>query len=121
MLRVKRWPIALIVPVVVLGAMVPAITAGGSSKSVASLIGSLVRTANVLPGLSQATSHGPTAGSTRLTVDIGLGADTQAAETEVLNALYSPSSPQYHKFLTPPSRGCARGDSPSRTSRAPVT
>ena len=61
----------------------------------------LVTTDNVLPGLSNATLLGAAPAGTQLTVDIGFTNPNAASELAEYNALYDPSSPSYHQFLTP--------------------
>jgi hypothetical protein len=84
----------------VLGVVASASLASGTPGA-ATTVAQLLKTANVLPGLSQATLLGPAAASTRLTVDIGLSADNSAAKSAALSTLYNPSSSNYHRFLTP--------------------
>jgi subtilase family serine protease len=96
----KRWLVALTGPVILLGITVPSLAAQGSSPALPSL-GSLIRTANVLPGLAHAIAHGVAAPTTELTVDIGLSNPNQSELNTVLADIYNPSSPDYHQFLTP--------------------
>lgn len=99
----RRWAISLSVPALLLGgAGMASVTSGPTSAgATAPASGSLIQTANVLPGLSHATFEGVTSATTRLTVDIGLATADSSAETAFLSSLYDPKSSSYHQFLSP--------------------
>lgn len=101
MRNVRRWRV-----VAALGA--GALTAGmvstpgfaiGSANSTS--IGALVRTHNFLPGLSLAKSLGDASRNQVLTVGVALSHPNVAGEEAAYKAMYDPSSPAYHHFLTP--------------------
>jgi pseudomonalisin len=56
---------------------------------------------DVLPGLSAAASSGTPAGSTMLTVAVGLAQPDPTDEEQLIAEEYNPSSPLYHVFLSP--------------------
>jgi subtilase family serine protease len=58
-------------------------------------------TANLLPGLSQATDLGPVASSTPLDLVVTLARPDAAGERAYIAATADPGSPQYRHFLTP--------------------
>lgn len=60
-----------------------------------------VRTHNFLPGLSAARSLGNAPNDQVLTVGVGLAHPDPAGENAAYAAIYNPSSPDYHHFLTP--------------------
>jgi pseudomonalisin len=55
---------------------------------------------DVLPGLSALAAR-PAAAGTPMHIGVGLAEPAPAAENAYEQALYSPSSPSYHRFLTP--------------------
>ena len=61
----------------------------------------LVAVAGVLPNLAAATPLGDADASKRVLVDLSLQRPDPAGEAALEHALYDPSSPQYHRFLTP--------------------
>jgi subtilase family serine protease len=63
--------------------------------------GTLVRTANALPGLARAVYLGPTPASTELTVDIALARPHAAAEQSLLRAVSTPGNALYRHYLSP--------------------
>ncbi|HZU80441.1 MAG TPA: protease pro-enzyme activation domain-containing protein [Acidimicrobiales bacterium] len=79
----------------------------------------LVRTSNLLAGLSHATRLGSAPAGQQLTIDVGLAQPmaTAAAEKAYTAALYQPGSALYHHFLTP-AQFNARFGVPSATVRA---
>jgi pseudomonalisin len=83
----------------------PALTLGAQSAASASpLLGGLLPqlfTGNLLPGLASATDLGPAAGSTPMSLVVGLARPNPAAESQYLASETNAASPLYHQFLTP--------------------
>ncbi len=109
----RTWQrlIALLAPLTLLALVFPASSSPAqasspslpslASLSLPSLLANLVHTANLLPGLSQATLISPASPNTLLTVDFGLGTANASAESSTLANLYEKGSASYHQFLTP--------------------
>lgn len=55
----------------------------------------------VLPGLALATKQGPAPAGRQMTIGVSLQRPDAVAEHRFYQALYDPSSPLYHHFLTP--------------------
>ena len=73
---------------------------------------------NVLPGLDKLLATALPAASTPLQIGVGLAPTDPAGEEALFNALYDPSSPLYHQFLTPDQIGSRFGAAPDRVSAA---
>ena len=63
--------------------------------------GSTVSLPDVLPGITLATLDGPAPANQTMRLDIALNHPNVAGEQAAYSALYNPSSPTYHQFLTP--------------------
>ncbi|HVA60103.1 MAG TPA: protease pro-enzyme activation domain-containing protein [Mycobacteriales bacterium] len=81
------------------------VTAGGftvpATASTYSTGTRLVRTAAVLPGLDHARYLGPAASGQVLTIGVALRHPDPAGEAALYQQIYTPGSPQYHRFLDP--------------------
>ncbi|HVA74523.1 MAG TPA: protease pro-enzyme activation domain-containing protein [Acidimicrobiales bacterium] len=99
MRSIKRWRFVAASGAGLLAAGLLAIPsyASGSAGST----GPMVRTHNFLPGLSLAKGLGNAPKSQVLTVGVALSHPDVAAEEATYKAIYDPSSPEYHHFLTP--------------------
>jgi len=71
---------------------------------------------NVLPGLNELIAQALPAASTPMQIGVGLAPTDAAGEEALFNALYDPSSPLYHQFLTPDQIASRFGASPDRVS-----
>src|SRR5579862_3270980 len=63
--------------------------------------GSTVYLPDVLPGITLATLDGPAPAGQTMRLDIALTHPDAAAEQAAYSAIYNPSSPSFHQFLTP--------------------
>ena len=73
---------------------------------------------NVLPGLDKLVATALPAVSTPLQIGVGLAPTDPAGEEALFNALYDPSSPLYHQFLTPDQVASRFGAAPDRVAAA---
>jgi subtilase family serine protease len=83
----------LIVPAVALATAASAQTVGSGSGT--------QMVPSVLAGLPLATSLGPAPASTEMSIGVSLQRPNTAAESQLYDELYDPSSPMYRQFLTP--------------------
>ena len=63
--------------------------------------GSTVYLPDVLPGITLATLDGPAPAAQTMRLDIALTHPNAAGEQAAYSAMYNPSSPSFHQFLTP--------------------
>ncbi|MHB8572852.1 MAG: S53 family peptidase [Candidatus Dormibacteria bacterium] len=85
------------------------------SLSGASASASTALPANVLPGLSHLSSTGDADPNRVLTVGVAIAHPDPAGEDAALTAMYDPSSPSYHHFLSPESFARRFGVDPQAT------
>jgi pseudomonalisin len=71
--------------------------------------GSTVYLPDVLPGITLATLDGPAPANQTMRLDIAVNHPNVAGEQAAYTALYNPSSPTYHQFLTPAQYDAAFG------------
>ena len=99
MTTVKRWRLVAAAGAGLLAAgmlAVPSYATGSAGST-----GPMVRTHNFLPGLSLAKALGNAPTGEVLTVGVALTHPNVAGEEAAYKAMYDPSSPEYHHFLTP--------------------
>jgi hypothetical protein len=73
---------------------------------------------NVLPGLDKLVATALPQPSTSMEIGVGLAPSDPNAEEQLYSALYDPSSPLYHQFLTPAEVAQAFGASAAQVSSA---
>ncbi|HLW17752.1 MAG TPA: protease pro-enzyme activation domain-containing protein, partial [Actinomycetota bacterium] len=71
----------------------------------------------LLPGLRLAQLTGRAPAGQRRTIGVSIAAPDPAGEQRLYNALYDPSSPLYHKFITPAEYAARFGITPATVAR----
>ena len=71
----------------------------------------------LLPGLRLARSLGRAPGNQRLTIGVSIATPDPAGEQALYNALYDPSSPLYHRFISPAEYAARFGVAPDTVAR----
>ncbi|TMK50243.1 MAG: hypothetical protein E6G59_10210 [Actinobacteria bacterium] len=72
----------------------------------------------LLPGLRLARSLGRAPGNQRRTIGVSIATPDPAGEQALYNALYDPSSPLYHRFISPAEYAARFGVAPDTVARA---
>jgi pseudomonalisin len=111
--RRGRW-LAVTVGTALLAATCSALPAVSSAAGAAPSTGSSVLSLDVLPGLSL-LSPSPAPSGTVLHIGVAMTEPNGGAENAYEQALYDPSSPSYHAFLTPAQFASAFGVAPATT------
>ena len=71
----------------------------------------------LLPGLRLARSLGRASGNQRRTIGVSIATPDPAGEQALYNALYDPSSPLYHQFISPAEYAARFGVAPATVAR----
>ena len=91
--RISKWLVS--------GAGLVVAAAAVAIPHPAQAAGTTVYLPDVLPGITLATLDGPAPANQTMRLDIALNHPNPAGEQAEYSALYNPSSPTYHQFLTP--------------------